>query len=387
MTDAMPSLSWIPLACSACFHDVGLRLDSARLGVVTALPCPNCGATGEPQLDGPRLQHLAHRFFVQGSLHRTDFGGAPTIEFNAMRLTEIDLAKPLRSDAALISRLAGVGFFYYGPPLWRLGHIEPLEALQEEAQRGAVIQRILSAYPVFQLRPEQALYRLRRGVDRPLDTGQYDSPPAAYCGSGRLDAPDLPVLYGSADLELCLHECRVTAEDQLHVATLAPDRPLHLLDLTALLREEVTAFESLDIAIHLLFLAGAHAYPITRAIATAAQTAGFDGILFPSYFSLLHTGAPFLETVYGLSTRTFENAADYEANKIAANIAIFGYPVADGRLAVERIVVRSVLVGCPMTLVITVLAPVLQPEALIRSELENIVGHGAPPGYWPHIMR
>ncbi len=36
------------------------------------------------------------------------------------------------------------------------------------------------------------------------------------------------------------------------------------------------------------------------------------------------------------------------------------------------------LVGRPVTLVITVLAPVLQPEALIRSELENIVGHGAP---------
>ena len=79
-----------------------------------------------------------------------------------------------------------------------------------------------------------------------------------------------------------------------------------------MLQEDVTSFESLDMAIHLLFLAPSHSYPITRAIATAAAQAGFDGILFPSHFSLLRTGQPFLQTAYGLSIRTFPGTAEYE---------------------------------------------------------------------------
>src|SRR5580698_11184646 len=54
--------------------------------------------------------------------------------------------------------------------------------------------------------------------------------------------------------------------DHLHFATLKATRSLTLLDLTALLQEDVTSFESLDMAIHLLFLAPSHSYPITRAI-------------------------------------------------------------------------------------------------------------------------
>ena len=86
-------------------------------------------------------------------------------------------------------------------------------------------------------------------------------------------------MYGSQDLQICVHECRVTAEDELYLATLAPARNLQLLDLTELLSEErVTEFESLDMAIHMLFLAGTHAYEITREIARAAHAAGYDGL-------------------------------------------------------------------------------------------------------------
>jgi len=64
-------------------------------------------------------------------------------------------------------------------------------------------------------------------------------------------------LYGWPDLQVCVHECRAIAEDELFVATLAPTRTLTFLDLTEVLQEDgVTEFESLDLAIHMLFLAG-----------------------------------------------------------------------------------------------------------------------------------
>ena len=327
----------VAVLCSKCFRNQGLRVDAARLGWASDEACPNCRAPDGLKLCAQRAQRLAHRFFVVGSLHKTEYGGAPVIQFNSRRETDLDPNPFHGDDAMLLSRALGIGLFYYGPPLWAVGEIEPLKALADPETRFQIIERILAEYPRFTLSPEQTFYRLRKGVAHPEVPTEYDSPPDAYCGGGRLDSPDLPVLYGSADLELCIHECRVTVEDQLHVATLNATRPLTLLDLTALLQEDVTSFESLDMAVHLLFLAASHSYPIARAIAAAAAQTGFDGILFPSYFSLLRTGQPFLETAYGLSTRIFPGAAEYEALKVVENIGLFGRPIADGRVNVACI--------------------------------------------------
>ena len=48
-----------------------------------------------------------------------------------------------------------------------------------------------------------------------------------------------------------VHECRVTVEDDLYMATLTPLRDLRLLDLTAVPEEDVTEFDSLDMAVHM----------------------------------------------------------------------------------------------------------------------------------------
>ena len=307
------------------------------MGWIDDEACPRCGSRDGAKLDADRGAHLAHRFFVVGSLHKTEYGGAPVIQFNAHRQTDIDLDGFHGQDALLLSQALGIGFFYYGPPTWAVGEVEPLKALEDPQTRAPIVGRIVAEYPRYILAPDRTFYRLRKAVAAPMDPGEYDSPPDRFCGGGRLDAPDLPVLYGSADLELCVHECRVTVEDLVHVATLKTTRPLTLLDLTALLEEEVTSFESLDMAVHMLFLAGGHSYPIARAIAAAAAAAGLDGILFPSFFSLLRTGQPFLETAYGLSTRAYPGAAEREARKIVANVALFGRPVADGHVAVTGI--------------------------------------------------
>src|SRR5690606_3398600 len=112
-----------------------------------------------------------------------------------------------------------------------------------------------------------------------------------------------PVMYGSQDIDICIHECRASPEDDIYVATLKALRDLRLLDLTQVLEEDASEFESLDMAIHMLFLARSHSYDISRAIARAARDAGFDGVIFPSFFSLIRTGGHPFETAYGLSLR------------------------------------------------------------------------------------
>jgi len=131
----------------------------------------------------------------------------------------------------------------------------------------------------------------------------------------------------------------------MFVATLAAKRDLKLLDLTALIPEEETEFESLDMAIHMLFLAGKYSYPISRDIALAAHKAGFDGLVYPSYFSLLRTGGLPFETMVGMSLRRLSRFADYERAKIIPNLAIFGRPIEDGLVSVQcinRLIMRRV---------------------------------------------
>lgn len=309
-----PSLR--PVLCAACFNDHGLRLDAAEIGFVHALACPNCGALGTKKLNRYFLLMLTSRFFVRGSFSRPNYGGCPLLQFNSRRESDYDAPPWLRQDVALISAKAKIGIFEYGPRLWMVGGIGPLEALQDPAQRRPVIDRVLKEYPVQTLAEGEPIYRLRRDAQDPMNAAEYDSPPDKYLGRARLDSPDLPILYCSKDIEGCVHECRVTVEDDLYMATLKPAHDLRLLDLTELLNEKVTEFESLDLAIHMLFFAAEHSYEISREIAVAAHKAGFDGLIYPSYFSQVRSGEMPFDTVYGISVRRFPGAQNPESSKM-----------------------------------------------------------------------
>lgn len=334
----MNALGEVPVACANCFSDQGLRLDAERIGREIAGACPNCGAEEFKKLSIPSVGVLAHRFFVWGSMWRARYGAAPLIQFNEHQKTSIEVATWLLDDVKLIERLLGVGFFHYGPRLWMIGEIEPLKELQRPKKRRLIIDRILSEYPEKSLLPNESFYRVRVNPKSPTDPTQYDSPPAARAGRGRLDPAGYPVLYGSPDLEVCVHECRVSAEDDIFVATLASTRPLRMLDVSVLLKDEdVTEFESLDIAVHMLFLAGRHSYKITRDIAEAARAAGFDGLVYPSYFSLLRIGQMPFQTTYGISHRRIPQYQDDEQEKTIANLGLFGRPIESGAISVQCI--------------------------------------------------
>ncbi|NKQ83410.1 RES domain-containing protein [Rhizobium sp. UPM1133] len=338
------------MACSNCFSDKGLRFDAERFGRKRSAACPNCHAIGYGQLTRDQLLSLSDRFFVWGSIQRATYGAAPLVQFNDVRPTCIEVEPWLKPDVSLLERLLGIGFFYYDPRLWMIGEVEPLKALQRKKQRSRILKRILKEYPERSIGPADTFFRIRVNPARPNDPSQYDSPPVAFTGNGRLDSPGKPILYGSSDLEICVHECRVSAEDEVFAATLAPLRDLRLLDLSALLPEEdsITEFESLDMAVHMLFLAGQHAYNITRTISESAHSAGFDGVIYPSYFSLLRTGAMPFETTWGISHRRIKQLQKDEQEKSIPNIALFGWPIAEGKVSVDcinRVIISRVAYG------------------------------------------
>jgi hypothetical protein len=301
--------------CSDCFVDHGLVIEARNLGHKSRRSCPNCHSANGAKLYRSDIEELARRYFVYGTRIRTEFGGAPMLQFNSWHHgepDEVSFPNWLKEDARLIQNALSVGLFYYAPPLWRVGEIEPLANLRNPVTRGAAASALVSRFPRRLFTSGSSFYRLRSNITEGLHSKptEYDSPPKGVGGNGRLDAPDFPVLYGSQDLEIYVHECRVTIADECYLAVLRACRDLHLLDLSADIEADgKTPFESLYLAVQFLFAAEKHSYEITRAISTAAKDAGLDGIVYPSYFSSLR-------------------------EERIPNLAVFGHPVAAGAVEV-----------------------------------------------------
>lgn len=328
------------LLCSDCFEDEGLSVDSYKIGLESSEECPQCKSNSGKKLTKELILGLAWRFFVSGTTIRCDYGAAPVIQTNEHHYGKSDIRPSpwLERDIKLIEDAAKIGFFHYGPRLWMVGEIEPLKELQINDSRAIVIQRVIKEYPERLIPSGMKFYRLRVNPKNPANHTEYDSPPIEFAGNGRLDSVDLSVMYGSQDIDVCIHECRASTEDEIYVATFETTRDLHLLDLTHVLEEDVTEFESLDMAIHMLFLAKSHSYEISRDIAKAAQVAGFDGVVYPSFFSLIRAGGHPFETSYGLSLRRYHPEREKYANAFTVkNFALFGHPLQSGLVKVKSI--------------------------------------------------
>lgn len=328
------------LLCSDCFVDEGLRIDAFKHGIEQEGACPACKSLNGRKLTKDHIKALAWRFFVNGTMISGEYGGAPAIQFNEFHYGKSDiLPSPwLVTDIKLIEQAAGIGFFHYGPRLWMVGEVEPLKDLRDQTKRSQIIDRVIKEYPEQVLAKDSAFYRLRISPQNPAEPTEYDSPPIGLAGKGRLDSAGFPVMYGSQDVDICVHECRATAQDDIFVATLKPEREMRLLNLTHVLKENLTEFESLDMAIHMLFLAQSHSYEICRAIALSAKDAGFDGIIYPSFFSLIRTGGRPFETAYGLSLRRFHpQAEEYGRTFTIPNFVLFGRPLENGAVRVHCI--------------------------------------------------
>lgn len=173
--------------CAHCFNDRGLHL-MARSFEGEEATCPKCGITSPNGLRPSQLFALSDAFFVRGSAIATDYGGAPAIQFNEHQSGSLAPDGGLAPDVELLQSTLGIGFFPYGPRMWMIGCIEPLEDLQNDKTRALIIKRILAEYPTVQLTNEE-FYRVRKAPTKPADYDEYDAPPEGCYGTGRLDAP------------------------------------------------------------------------------------------------------------------------------------------------------------------------------------------------------
>lgn len=321
--------------CSECFQDQGLKLMAEGIGKESNKRCINCLKSNGFKLEIEDIEQLAYQFFVVGSILKSRYGAAPIIQFNKYQKTDARFSGYLNEDVHIFEKFLGVGFFHYGPRTWMIGDIEPLEDMQNSNKRNKVYEKILKEYPAVALQDSDFFYRIRINPEIPNSETEYDSPPKS--GNGRLDNENFPILYGSQDLEVCIHECRVTVEDEIYVATIKPSKNLKLLDLTELIEEKCTEFESLDLAVQMLFLAGKHSYEISKNMSLKVKEYGFDGIVYPSFFSLVRTGRVPFPTVYGISNRKIPEYRDFEKSDTIQNIALFGRPIKDKTVQVVNI--------------------------------------------------
>ena len=408
------------VACSECFKNEGLRIDAGTMGIHDFSTCPRCEACDGKKLNRDGIEKLARSFFVNGSYHKTAFGGAPILnlekyddtnnssnppiailiytlikikqlsdqswpdkdstlrsvihEFNE-RFSDEDLInldtcslnelkefgeslddelkkaiqRELRNsltyrgdawcikDKALLEDLLNIKITFNAPHECQVGITDNLENLRQGNKHEQIISEILESYPIRELTTDDKFYRLRnlewsRSFEfDPADSKQFDSPPRKTKSDcrhyGRFDSPDLSVLYGSPELETCLHECRVTKEQDLFVATLKPTRSLKLLDLCVFPDETDTdPYESIDHTVTSLFEEASDSYQISRKIALEARNKGFDGVIYPSFYSNLHNGEQSSEP-QGPTSKFW----------VYKNIGIFGKPIQDKRLLITCI--------------------------------------------------
>ena len=158
--------------CSQCFSNEGLRLSAKEIGLLDNSACPNCHAMNGRKLTKDLITALAHRFFVWGTLQRSEYGAAPLVQFNDLHEPDLEVGDPwLKADMRLIEKMASVGFFLYGPRLWMIGeNITPLDELISLATREETIQRIIGEYPEIVLTKGRKFYRLRKNPDQ---AGRY----------------------------------------------------------------------------------------------------------------------------------------------------------------------------------------------------------------------
>jgi RES domain len=279
-----------PLLCSNCFNDYGLAAEARSIGKQSSSKCPHCGTLSGGKLDRRAVDELVRNFFINGSYVKTEYGGATILRFGN---GDVEFPSWLKPDVRLLSEAAGIGLQYHGPALWRLGGIEPLKALQTVESRQSAAEDVVRRFPRRKFAKGEAFYRLRKNIifGKACEAAQYDAPPVSDTRDGRLNDIDFPILYGSQDVEICVHECRVTKADECYLATLRNARNLDLLDLCAEIESDgPTPFESWYLAVQFVFSAEEHSYDVARAIAKAAKSAGLDGIAYPSYFSSLRGG-------------------------------------------------------------------------------------------------
>lgn len=277
-------------------------------------------------LDSSAVERLMGEFFVNASIPPQAGGPAPRYQFNPDHFEkyEVAFATELDADLERLGSCLKVGLFHYGPPMWRLGYTDHYQALTgglesgvppTGAARDAIWQEVLARCTTKTMQPGNLIFRVRKGEALPAAlAAEFDSPPIGTATSGRYESAGVPIFYGADDVETCLHESRVALSDWIGVASFTPSSQLRLLDLSGDFEDAAanSAFDRIDIMMNKLAFVGKGDYDLCREAASHVRDMGFDGFYFTSYFAQAR-------------------------KKNLRNIALFGHPVAAGKLTLQSV--------------------------------------------------
>ncbi|MBV7396167.1 RES family NAD+ phosphorylase [Mameliella sediminis] len=272
------------IGCSKCFDDIGLRKVAEDFGDSASGSCPNCGLLDGAKLTRNALELTCNEFFVRGSVFSGTGWFAPMLQFNYSDRPIDEVGREaLRKDIRLLSEAFGLNIFLYGPPLWMFG--KPAEEDGKQRWEASDYQKICDYHEKLELDSNATFFRVQRNIEFTPEDTRFCSPPEKFrTVNGRFDSPKLPVLYCSFDVETCLHESRVSLEDDIFVATMQPTKTLRLLDLTSPKVDfYISPFD--DPRIWLKSLIYDHdSYDCCQHLALHIRSLGYDGFVIESYF-------------------------------------------------------------------------------------------------------
>ena len=311
------------MLCINCFRNVGLRSEVARVARPSDTPCPNCGRRGPRLTTTEQVDEVIGSFFVHGSTAPTG-SREPIYKLSGIKLPAthgMSFDRTLRDDVTLLVRHSSGTIFRNAPNTWRMGYTTLEDDLYQaitappEALR-TLLDRVINHCQTVTVARGTEIYRIRCNVARPFEVDQFD---ALQNGKpSRFSDGSVPVLYGAFDVETCLHESRISVEDEIVVATLLPTRCLHVLDLTNVPYDEPepgVGGKGGDIFyfVNANLLFGSHSAQ-GRMLARRCQERGLDGIKYQSFFSNLRLGRGRFP-----------------------NIALFGRPIHNGVVELESL--------------------------------------------------
>jgi hypothetical protein len=304
------------IVCVNCFQNEGVRIHAASLGLTQSEPCPNCGVTGKPQLDVDALRQLFDDFFIRGTVPLGMGGYAPILAGTPNKEMEsVKFDETLQPDYQFISAKLGLYLFHYAPPLWRLGYTDHYDCFDPPYGHMECLEHILSRCARWTLKAGTSVYRIRLNPSDVRHPTAFDTPLRQMKRDFyRFDEEALPVFYGALDIETCLHECRTSLEDWVTLATFEVVRDLPLVDLIDGFDESKasTPFQALSPLFNALTSGGKDEYPRARVWARFLRANEVAGFRYASYFSQVKSAS-------------------------LSDIALFGYPVADGLLHLKSL--------------------------------------------------
>lgn len=325
--------------CSNCFKNAGIRQLASSFGLNDFGSCESCGNILGKNVNEEAAAKIIDEYIIEGGrpstimpsmfAHLRGVYDPKEVLFFIDNESIIDVAKLSKIsefDIHLNSpKTTHVGETYYGYEFRQLlndRHNTP----NYTKQLIQLIDDVMEYYEDTLIDEGTQIFRIRVNPKNPELNVDFDTPPFIFRKSNnRLNDIDFPVFYGAFDIETCIYESKFDSEDDLYYIELSTSRPIRVFDLTNIkpmhneAYKEYYMYEEMLYFTHFVFNTNDY-MQFTKLLSRRIFEKGYEGILYPSYFSR------------------------FRKSKFN-NIALFGEPISSGLLnyiSKGRIIIKQI---------------------------------------------